>query len=91
MSSLRYVDPADGWDWWGCMEWPPELREFDPAAWPAVSVQASWRRFVQARRAAAPRDWRLARVRAQVASERLDDEPVDELGGVVVVLPPDAG
>jgi hypothetical protein len=68
MSSLRYVDPADGWDWWGSMEWPPHLREFDPAAWPAVSVPASWRRFVAARRAAAPRGWRLASVEAMLSS-----------------------
>lgn len=84
-------DPADGWDWWGCMEYPPHLREFDPAAWPAVSVPVSWRRLTDARRAAAPRGWRLQRVRAMVASQRLDDGPVDELGGVVFVRPPDAG
>jgi len=80
MSSRRYVDPADGWDWWGSMAWPPYLREFDPAAWPAVSVPDSWRLFVAARRAAAPHGWRLARV------ERMSQGP-DADAGLAVATP----
>ncbi len=46
MAKVLRDDPADGWDWWGTMQWPPHLREFDPAAWPAESAPDSWRLFV---------------------------------------------
>ena len=58
------VGVRPGWDWWQTMRWPPMLAEFDPADWPAPSVPESWRLFCEARRAAPPKGWRLAAVRA---------------------------
>lgn len=71
----------------GGFVWPPELATFDPQRWPHGRAE-----------------WHLARCRAcpdtavklheiQMACQRpwLDDGPVEELGGVVFVGPPDAG
>ena len=71
MASARVIDPDDGWDWWGLMEWPPRWREFDAGEWPAATVPRSWRLFCEARREAAPFGWRLARARAMHQAEVL--------------------
>jgi hypothetical protein len=69
----------------GEFEWPEGLDDYDPA-W---GGRAAWH---LARAKACP-DHAVKLHEIQMASQRpwLDDEPVDELGGVVFVLPPDAG
>jgi hypothetical protein len=69
----------------GEFAWPPGLAAYDPA-W---GSRAGW--HLARCRACPDRAVKLREI--QMASQRpwLDDGPADELGGVVLVLPPDAG
>ena len=59
MATLR--EDHGEWDWFGTMTYPPgPLREFDPDDWDASTTRERWQQFNDARKAAAPRGWRLA-------------------------------
>ncbi|HUO37473.1 MAG TPA: hypothetical protein VMU34_06395 [Mycobacterium sp.] len=63
-----------GWDWWGTWQWPEgPLREFDPNDWEGDTVPRKWKVFCEARRAAAPRGWRLAKVQRMTHRGDRDD------------------
>ncbi|BBY41810.1 hypothetical protein MCEL_01050 [Mycolicibacterium celeriflavum] len=62
MARLR--EERSGWDWWREMDYPPgPLREFNPDDWPAATEREAYSQFWDARRAAAPRGWVIARLR----------------------------
>jgi hypothetical protein len=70
----------------GGWEWPPELDTFDPVAWDGS--RAAWH---LARARACP-DSAVKLHEIQMASQRpWLDGPAGEPGGVMFVLPPDAG